>query len=125
MRVHGELWSDITGAVCNVMSTYDEKARSLDETVPSRSHLPKLGLPKILGFDFIVDETRNVWLLEVNRFPGMEARDSKDASVKRQVIRDAWQMAGRRIGCDNDSWLKATLSDINCSDATSLERIDI
>jgi hypothetical protein len=122
---YSELWNDITGAVRNVMRTYYEKARSIDETVPSRSHLPNLGLPKILGFDFIVDETRNVWLLEVNRFPGMEARDSKDASVKRQVIRDAWQMAGRRIGCDNDSWLKATLSDIDCSDATSLERIDL
>jgi tetratricopeptide (TPR) repeat protein len=126
---YNELWNDITGAVRNVMRTYDEKTRSMvnqdDETVPSRSRVAKLGLPKILGFDFIVDETRNVWLLEVNRFPGMEARDSKDASVKRQVIRDAWQMAGRRVGCDNDSWLKATLSDIDCSDATSLERIDL
>jgi hypothetical protein len=126
---YSELWNDITGAVRNVMRTYDEKTRSLanqdDETVPSRSRVAKLGLPKILGFDFIVDETRNVWLLEVNRFPGMEARDSKDASVKRQVIRDAWQMAGRRTGCGNDSWLKATLSDIDCSDATSLKRIDL
>jgi uncharacterized membrane protein len=124
-----ELWNDITEAVRSVMKTYDERTRSIvsqdDETVPSRSHLAKLGLPKILGFDFIVDETRNVWLVEVNRFPGMEARDSKDATVKLQVIRDAWQMAGRRIGCDNDSWLKATLSDIDCSDANYLERIDL
>jgi tetratricopeptide (TPR) repeat protein len=133
----GELWNDITEAVRSVMRTYDERARSIggsiggsivsqdNETVPSRSHLAKLGLPKILGFDFIVDETRNVWLVEVNRFPGLEARDSKDASVKLQVIRDAWQMAGRRIGCDNDSWLKATLSNIDCSEANSLERIDL
>lgn len=124
-----ELWNDTTEVVRNVMRTYDEKTRSIinqdDEKVASRSNLPKLGLPKILGFDLIVDETRNVWLAEVNRFPGLEARDSKDAFVKLQVIRDAWQMAGRRIGCDNDSWLKATLSDIDCSDATSLERIDL
>jgi hypothetical protein len=124
-----DLWKGITESVRDVMRVYDEKTRALvspdDETVPSRLHLAKLGLPKILGFDFIVDASRNVWLVEVNRFPGLEARDSKDSPAKQQIIRDAWQMAGRRIGCDKDSWLEATLSNIDCSDKNALERIDL
>lgn len=55
-------------------------------------------IPKILGFDFILDSTHNVWLLEVNRFPGLEPRSSMDSAVKHAVIYDAWIAATDRLG---------------------------
>ena len=39
-------------------------------------------LPKILGFDFLPDASGVPWLIEVNRFPGLEPRGDVDAAVK-------------------------------------------
>jgi hypothetical protein len=44
-----------------------------------------------------MDAYRNPWLLEVNRFPGLEPRSSMDAAVKQTVIYDAWLAAADRV----------------------------
>ena len=62
------------------------------------NYISHFGLPKILGFDFILDGFANPWLLEVNRFPGLDPRGASDARVKRSVQYDAWITATRRVG---------------------------
>ena len=60
--------------------------------------LVELGLPKILGLDFVVDASRKPWLVEVNRFPGLEPRDThQDAVVKTRIVCDAWRLARDRV----------------------------
>jgi hypothetical protein len=53
-----------------------------------------------LGFDYIVDANRRPFLLEVNRFPGLESRDANDTVVKRAVVLSAWALAYNRLGLD-------------------------
>ena len=53
----------------------------------------KAKLPKILGLDFLVDNRQKPWLIEVNRFPGLEPRGSSDEAVKHKVVREAWDLA--------------------------------
>ena len=45
----------------------------------------------------MLDSKRKPWLLEVNRFPGLEARDNSDELVKRTVVQDAWSLASKRV----------------------------
>ena len=54
-------------------------------------------IPKILGFDFIVSENFQPWLIEVNRFPGLEQRDECDYRVKHKVVEDAWYLAAEYV----------------------------
>jgi len=62
--------------------------------------LGQLCIPKILGLDFIVDSEGKPWLLEVNRFPGLEPRDECDYRVKTKVVEDAWDLAAH-YACDD------------------------
>eukprot|EP00559_Dactyliosolen_fragilissimus_P007032 CAMPEP_0184858086 /NCGR_PEP_ID=MMETSP0580-20130426/3188_1 /TAXON_ID=1118495 /ORGANISM="Dactyliosolen fragilissimus" /LENGTH=683 /DNA_ID=CAMNT_0027354013 /DNA_START=661 /DNA_END=2709 /DNA_ORIENTATION=+ len=48
------------------------------------------GIPKIMGFDYMLDAFDRPWLMEVNRFPGLEPRDACDTPVKTTVVMDAW-----------------------------------
>ena len=57
-------------------------------------------VPKIMGFDYIIDTSLQPWLMEVNRFPGLEARGSVDTLVKNQVIETAWKLASARTQMD-------------------------
>jgi len=71
--------------------------------------LESLGLPKILGLDFVVDQDVQPWLLEVNRFPGLEPRDESDQFVKSHVILQAWRQAASRKGLKKhplEDWLR-------------------
>lgn len=52
-------------------------------------------LPKIMGLDYIIDASLQPWLMEVNRFPGLEARGPTDYNVKTHVVADAWRLASR------------------------------
>ena len=36
------------------------------------------------------------WLVEVNRFPGLEPRDEDDRKIKYAIVRDAWKKAFER-----------------------------
>jgi len=96
------LWSSIQRAIRCVMTTTNEHDESCDEQASNdlpdmtiyRKKLGRLGLPKILGFDFVADTSLNAWLVEANRFPGLEPRDTHtDSTVKYQVVLDAWAAA--------------------------------
>lgn len=72
---------------CKEEGTLDEK-RNLCRLLSARARVPK-----ILGLDFLVDENQKPALIEVNRFPGLEPRGSSDEAVKRQVVKEAWDLA--------------------------------
>jgi hypothetical protein len=120
------LWKDLRQAIGTVMKVYnDEKATGLQDGADWDEKLSRLGIPKIMGFDFVVDGACQPWLLEVNRFPGLEPRDDGDRQVKHQVVRDAWMCAAERLGMENHP-IQNILDGLNCYDSTtisSLERI--
>lgn len=62
-----------------------------------------LCIPKILGLDFVIRDDKGVlspYLVEVNRFPGLEPRDELDRRIKFQVVRDAWIEAAALANSD-------------------------
>jgi hypothetical protein len=91
------LFRKIEDAVQAVMKCYKQKTEEMCVTDPrmgyTRERLASLGLPKVLGFDFVVDNELCPWLVEVNRFPGLEARDEQDSTVKQSVLQEAWNLA--------------------------------
>jgi hypothetical protein len=89
-----DLWNGIREAVRVVMQTYLNVQK--DQALP----IGAVGIPKIMGFDFIVNANRKPFLLEVNRFPGLEPRDASDFSVKQAVVYGSWVLAGDRMGID-------------------------
>lgn len=91
------LWDDITAAVRSVMQAYEQNVVNVQTDSSYRSSLARLAIPKILGFDFLVDANAKPWLIEVNRFPGLEPRDSVDVVVKRQVLKEAWSTSAERL----------------------------
>lgn len=95
---YSKFWTAIRDSVLQVTQVYLHFAeqRQTDQT---RS-VGKLGIPKIMGFDYIVDANRRPFLLEVNRFPGLEPRDFSDTAVKQAVVRCAWVLAYNRLGLD-------------------------
>eukprot|EP00978_Attheya_sp_CCMP212_P013317 scaffold33443_cov54-Attheya_sp.AAC.1 len=112
-----DLWNGIRSSVCTVMGQYQTKLRQDEDATTSSSSasvmrwkLARLGLPKILGLDFVLEEKHHPercivpWLLEVNRFPGLEPRGSSDSFVKQTVVvQDAWRCAAkRRLGKTGD-----------------------
>jgi tetratricopeptide (TPR) repeat protein len=93
------MWQKIKNSVELVMNRYSTlKRQDIDGKFFSRGYISHFGLPKILGFDFILDGFSNPWLLEVNRFPGLDPRGTSDARVKHSVQYDAWITATRRVG---------------------------
>jgi hypothetical protein len=107
------LWGKIEDAARLVMSKYialrSEHMSSIknesgneDETdTPSIYDYQCLScIPKILGFDFMLDASGQPWLLEVNRFPGLEPRSAMDSAVKANVLYDAWSTAASILGLD-------------------------
>jgi hypothetical protein len=98
---YNALWNDIREAVRAVVQTY-LNFREEDQALP----IGALGIPKILGFDFIVDSNCKPFLLEVNRFPGLEPRDASDSSAKRAVVYGSWMLAADRLGMDSKRLLK-------------------
>lgn len=106
--LYDDLWDKIRDSVRTLFLLYHDEALRMEETPgPAwlRASVGRLGVPKILGLDFMVDNRGQPWLLEVNRFPGLEPRDERDAEVKHQVVRDAWTFACRRQGFQSFSWL--------------------
>jgi len=89
-------WENLESTVRVVIDCYNQERPRLDWD----SNRESLGIPKILGFDFVVDQTVQPWLVEVNRFPGMEPRDASDRSVKTAVIHDTWVCASERLAIE-------------------------
>jgi Tubulin-tyrosine ligase family len=97
-----EIWGSIVSAVDTVMTLYHSQIVIANAGSSADTACSMLGLPKIMGFDFVVDQSHQAWLVEVNRFPGLEPRGSTgssdkgsndDSLVKRQIVRDAWLVA--------------------------------
>lgn len=100
-----KVWESIEQSVQIVMARYLQLQRddtpsllSSGQSFIRNSHLPFCCIPKILGFDYILDSSAKPYLLEVNRFPGLEPRSSMDSLVKQTVVYDAWVMASDRTG---------------------------
>ena len=94
------MWDHIEQSVQHVMQGYLNNLQHGDSSPCSRIGL--LNMPKILGFDFILDSSLNPFLLEVNRFPGLEARSREDKDVKQAIVYDAWIKACDRINIRKD-----------------------
>eukprot|EP00985_Skeletonema_marinoi_P028985 scaffold26470_cov152-Skeletonema_marinoi.AAC.2 len=93
-----EMWMNIRTSIQLVMNRYSSKQHSIDGDICTSDNVSYFGLPKILGFDFMLDDKTNPWLLEVNRFPGLDPRAASDSRVKYSVQYDAWIAATERIG---------------------------
>ena len=94
-----EMWNKIRKSIRSVIDRYSLTQHPIDdEMCASNYYISYFGLPKILGFDFILDDKANPWLLEVNRFPGLDPRATSDSRVKHSVQYDAWLAATERIG---------------------------
>lgn len=123
------LWDSLRCVVRAVVDRYDEGKTQTQTTMlhemlmNNPADLGKLCLPKILGFDFLLDSGLNPWLVEVNRFPGLEPRGGCDTSVKRSVVRDAWLCASERVGLDPSLLGLLGLNHGGRTKAESLERI--
>lgn len=102
-----EMWEIIEQSVQLVMARYlylqrDESNQlSYGQAFIRNSCIPFCCIPKILGFDYILDSSAKPYLLEVNRFPGLEPRSSMDSIVKHTVVYDAWDMACDRTHLSN------------------------
>ncbi|KAL7461249.1 hypothetical protein ACHAXS_001669, partial [Conticribra weissflogii] len=97
---YDEMWEKIKCSVKTVMREFLElkNDQSNHSKATQGNYQPFGTLPKVLGFDFMIDAFQNPWLLEVNRFPGLEPRSNLDSDVKHAVIYDAWVAAAKRIG---------------------------
>ena len=92
-----KLWQGIVDSTRSTMLAYQsycreegkfDKKRNLCRLLSARARAPK-----ILGLDFLVDENQDPWLIEVNRFPGLEPRGLSDEAVKRKIVTEAWDLA--------------------------------
>jgi len=95
---YNELWRRIRTSIGLVMNRYILKQHFIDGEIRASYDVSYFGLPKIMGFDFMLDDETNPWLLEVNRFPGLDPRSASDSRVKRCVQYDAWLAATERLG---------------------------
>ena len=90
-------WNRLRDAVRTTLDLYHSNiVKKSENNSIWQQKLSRAGIPKVLGCDFVVDEDRRPWLIEVNRFPGLEARDNSDRHVKKQVLVDAWYLAIHR-----------------------------
>jgi hypothetical protein len=113
-------WSRIKSAVKEVFGLY---CKRIDREVTERDKRAKqLCIPKIMGFDFVVGDTGQPWLVEVNRFPGLEPRDENDGYVKHQVVRDAWAKAGEKLAA-NANPFQDLIDDVACDQCTSFLQV--
>jgi hypothetical protein len=96
---YDKVWSDLREAVSGVMTMYRDYAEKQQQST-YRSSLKLLGIPKILGLDFMLKADGTPQLLEVNRFPGLEPRGDGDRDVKVAVVHGAWALAAGRANCD-------------------------
>lgn len=87
------------------------------------TYAPLCHIPKIMGFDYILDSSANPYLLEVNRFPGLEPRSSMDSDVKHCVVYDAWIAASERMRMPKK--LFDSLRPLKYKGKTSLKKLSI
>jgi tetratricopeptide (TPR) repeat protein len=93
---YDEFWSKTRKVIKQVFEIYKNESEANHLIRDRQRRRQDLNIPKILGLDFVVCEDINPWLIEVNRFPGLENRDESDRRVKYQVVRDAWICAWKK-----------------------------
>jgi hypothetical protein len=94
-------WDELFSALCEATRKVFVIYRNMvavsavdHEMSSTRKMVSEMMIPKILGLDFVVDDDLRPWLVEINRFPGLEPRvQEQDSQVKRIIVRDAWQLA--------------------------------
>lgn len=59
---------------------------------------------EILGFDILLDQSLQPWVLEVNRSPSFGTDSNLDLHVKTAVIRDALRLANIRFESTQHSY---------------------
>ena len=97
------MWRSVEASARDVMGMYLRQTtgyrtdHQANDDGASHAYEPIWSLPKILGFDYMLDGSNEPFLLEVNRFPGLEPRSSVDEDVKRSVVYDAWRAACERL----------------------------
>ncbi|VEU40532.1 unnamed protein product [Pseudo-nitzschia multistriata] len=149
-RSSTELWENIRRVAADtLMVRYPKRISGLDGELDSgvlerkerwRGRREELGIPKILGLDFVVEAHRlQPWLVEVNRFPGLEPRDDADRKIKYRVVRDAWKRASERLDAQpmggggnkeergaflDESMFDSLSRDGDSDQASSLERLE-
>jgi hypothetical protein len=89
-------WEKIEEAARSVMEIYGNRISGA-EMITTALFPGRLGIPKILGLDFVVDSERVPWLVEVNRFPGLEARGDGDRDIKNKVLASTWRLASKKL----------------------------
>lgn len=68
-----DLWKRVNESISCVMERFRNQKEQIDAGGAQSTVCSKMlssSVPKILGFDYIVDDEKQPWLLEVNRFPG-------------------------------------------------------
>jgi hypothetical protein len=93
------MWEGIEESVQVVMEKYAHLQRSASpgHSFIRNTYSPICSIPKIMGFDYILDSSARPFLLEINRFPGLEPRSSMDFDVKHAIMYDAWVAASDRM----------------------------
>ena len=121
---YDDFWHRIKSVVKDSLTVFHQNQNVENAQVSEcEERRRQLGIPKILGFDFVVDEFCRPWLVEVNRFPGLEPRDDIDRKVKHKVVRDAWLLAGE-VSPIVMNPLESWIDNISCEEGSScLEKI--
>jgi hypothetical protein len=124
-----ETWTNICKVAARVLLHDFPRCHYRREGRDSKSLREDWYIPKILGLDFVMDKNRRPWLVEVNRFCGLEPRDETDRKIKFQVVRDAWRKAGelRPFGPRNGEYPFGDLLDhLPCArDESCLKRLTL
>jgi len=86
-EIYDELWSSIKDTVVDLMISFAPKmsTNGMESTLPF--------IPKIFGFDYMINASYQPYLIEVNRFPGLEPRDHIDRPIKYELLDSAWELA--------------------------------
>mmetsp|Transcript_41717 Transcript_41717/g.100065 ORF Transcript_41717/g.100065 Transcript_41717/m.100065 type:complete len:1039 (+) Transcript_41717:169-3285(+) len=95
-------WSNICNVAAQVLLGDFTRCQYRRENKPVKNLREHLKIPKILGLDFVVDKNRRPWLVEVNRFCGLEPRDESDRNIKYRVVRDAWRKASELVSVEQN-----------------------
>lgn len=121
-----DVWKKIRHVAAEVLLNLTKLHQQIGED-GERRRREKWCIPKILGLDFVLNAHEQPWLVEVNRFPGLEPRDESDRSIKYQVVRDAWKKAfelSSLVQHHDDHPFGALLEQLPCSQQeSSLERL--
>ncbi len=84
------IWAKIDDIVIKtIISAEPMLNNGMDLYVPHRSNCFEL-----LGFDILIDEALNPWLLEVNMCPSMNIDSPLDAKIKGEMLANLFTMIG-------------------------------